>query len=97
MWEKLIAHPARRSLIENDLPELPLDYFNYVVPLPEGWFEQSRCSYLWFSNAYLADAQEARRRGWSVRHLPGNSMTMVTRPRTVARELSWKATELAAP
>jgi hypothetical protein len=40
VWETLIANPARRSLIENDLPELPLDYFNFVVPLPEHWSEE---------------------------------------------------------
>jgi hypothetical protein len=94
-WHKLIPDPARRSVIESGLPELPLDYFDHVIPVPDRWAEEAPCSYLWFSNSHLSDARLAASRGWPVRHLTGSIVAMVTRPKTVARELSWAAAGLA--
>jgi hypothetical protein len=87
--EKLIPNPARRSLVESELARLPLDYFDHVVPVPEHWSEQARCSYLWFGRGHASDAEQATRRGWSVRHIAGRDLTMVVRPQDVAKELSW--------
>jgi hypothetical protein len=94
-WEKLIPDPARRAVVEDGLPELPLDYFDHVVPVPDQWSQETRCSYVWFTKAHFPDAREAGERGWPVRHLVGNVVAMVTKPRTVARELSWAAVGLA--
>jgi hypothetical protein len=87
--EKLIPNPARRSLVEDELATLPLDYFDHVVPVPEHWSEQGRCSYLWFGRGHAPDAEQASRRGWPVRHIAGRDLTMVVRPKDVAKELSW--------
>ncbi len=92
--EKLIPNPARRSIVENELAQLPLDYFDHVVPVPEHWSERVRCSYLWFGRGHSSDAERATRRGWPVRHLAGRDMTMVVRPKDVAKELSWAAAGL---
>ena len=93
---EMIPNPARRSLVENELPELPLDYFDHVVPVPERWSERVRCSYLWFGRGHLSDAEHATRRGWSVRHLAGRDLTMVVRPKAVAKELAWATAGLAS-
>jgi pimeloyl-ACP methyl ester carboxylesterase len=86
--EALVPDPERRRCIEDELPELPLDYFDHAVPVPEGWAEHVRCSYLWFSDIYRSDAEEAARRGWPVRGLPGGShLLMVMQPETVAQVL----------
>lgn len=89
--EALVANSERRQLIESELPDLPLDYFDQVVPVPEHWADRVRCSYLWFSEIHRADAQEAKRRKWPVRRLVGQALHMAVRPQAVAKELSWSA------
>lgn len=95
VMEKLIPNPGRRSVVEDELPELPLDYFDHVVPVPEHWSERVRCSYLWFDRGHYSDAARATKRGWSVRQLVGKDMAMVVRPKAVAKELSWATAGLA--
>jgi hypothetical protein len=89
--DKLDPYPDRRRVVEDELPAVPLDYLDLTVPVPDGWCERVRCSYLWFSDDYEADAREAERRRWRVRRLAGRQLTMVARPKAVARELFWTA------
>ena len=74
-------------MVEDGLPELPLDYFDDVVPVPDEWSQETRRSYVWFTKAHFPDAREAGEPGWPVRHLVGKVVAMVTKPRTVAREV----------
>jgi pimeloyl-ACP methyl ester carboxylesterase len=88
---RLVPSRERRSMLYQQLPELPPDYFDHVVPVPEHWAQHLSCTYLWFSNGHLADAREAQHRGWPVRRLAGSPLSMVSHPRRLARELTWAA------
>lgn len=85
--EVLVPDPERRRIIEDDLPELIPSYFNHRIPVPEGWSERLRCSYLWFSDTHRGDAAEAARRGWQVLRLSGEHLHMVVQPEEVAQLL----------
>jgi hypothetical protein len=79
----LIPDPNKRELIVLELPRIPLNYFFGTVPPVSKW-PTDRNGYVLFSDAYLNDAQEARRRGWPVIELSGGHLDLVTRPRDVA-------------
>jgi pimeloyl-ACP methyl ester carboxylesterase len=89
--QRLVPSAERRAMLYRQLPELPLDFFDHAVPVPEHWSDRQSCTYLWFSNGHLTDAREAQRRGWPVRHLAASPVSMVSSPRRLARELSWSA------
>jgi hypothetical protein len=75
-----------RAAITDEQPRLPLSYFTEQVPVPEGW-DDHRCGYLLFGDAYADEADEARRRGWAVRELPGEHLHQVVDPAGVAAAL----------
>ncbi|HTZ08789.1 MAG TPA: hypothetical protein VMB72_06945 [Acidimicrobiales bacterium] len=83
--------PERRRLLVEELPAVPAAYFDQVVPVPAGWNEGVACAYRAFTDAHLADAREAQRRGWEVRRVAGHQLHMVVRPEAVARALYWTA------
>lgn len=87
----LASVPERRRLLEEELPVVPPDYLDQVVPVPAGWSDRVACSYLSFSDAHGAAAREAQRRRWPVRHVGGAQLHMVVRPEAVARQLYWVA------
>lgn len=68
-------------------PRLPVYYCAERVPVPGGW-DDHRCGYLVFSESYAAEAQEARRRGWTVRALPGGYLHQIVDPAAVAAVVS---------
>lgn len=75
-----------RAEITAEQPQLPLAYFQEQVPVPPGW-DDHRCGYLEFGPPYDTQAREARRRGWTVRSLPGQHLHQVVDPEGVARIL----------
>lgn len=90
-WDERVLAPLvhdpdmRRRLAATHLP-LPIDV--YEEPLPSIALPADLpCAYLQFSDAYAAEAGEARARGWRFAHLPGTHLEMVNRPREVARLL----------
>jgi hypothetical protein len=76
-----------RAAVTAEQPRLPVDYYTEQVPVPGGW-DDHRCGYLMFSEPYAADAQEARRRGWPVRELPGGHLHQIVDPAAVAAAVS---------
>jgi hypothetical protein len=81
--EALVADEERRDAVLDDLPELPLSYFEERVPMPTGWADTDGAHVL-LSDAYRPDAAEARSRGWPVAELPGQHLDIVTRAADVA-------------
>jgi hypothetical protein len=68
----LVPHARVRAAIEADGHELPADFYDVAVPVPDRWPEDG-ARYVQLSEAYDDAAAEARRRGWPV--VGGSSMT----------------------
>jgi hypothetical protein len=76
-----------RAAVTAEQPRLPLSYYTEQVPAPDGWAGH-RCGYLVFSEAYTHEADEAGRRGWTVRSLPGEHLHQIVDPAGVAAALT---------
>jgi len=83
VMESLIPDSNKRDLIEFELPRIPLSYFHGSVPPVRKW-PANRNGYVLLSDAYLEDAEEARRRGWPVVTLFGEHLDVITRAPKVA-------------
>jgi pimeloyl-ACP methyl ester carboxylesterase len=75
----------RRSLIR-EMPDVPVSFLEQRVPSPPGW-ERARCRYLLLSEAYSAQAAEARLRDWPVEQIRAQHLHMVVDPRAVTDAL----------
>lgn len=83
----MFPDPVVRQAIVEEQPELPIEYYEQAIPVPEGW-DDHPCSYLLFSaEGYEAEAAEARERGWRVAHLPGEHLHQIIDPVGTARLL----------
>jgi hypothetical protein len=91
-WDEVDIAPMfpddeTRRVVSDEQPRLPLSYYEQAVPVPGGWADHP-CAYLLFAPAaYQAMADEARARGWSVRHVPGEHLHQIVDPSAVADEL----------
>ena len=92
--EKLIPNEERCAAVCNELPQLPLAYFDDRVPVPQGW-AAARCGYIQLSEPYAAEAAGARRRGWPIYELPGNHLDIVTRPVAITDAITSIVDQLA--
>jgi hypothetical protein len=83
-----VPDPAVRSALEQEMPRLPLNYFDARVPMPDGWDERP-CAYVLFArDTYRTSAADARRRGWPVAEISGaHHLTQVTDPVAVSDAL----------
>jgi hypothetical protein len=75
-----------RAKIVAEQPRLPLAYYEEQVPVPPGW-DDHPCGYLVFGEPYDVQASEARRRGWTVRSLPGGHLHQLVDPDGVTKIL----------
>ncbi len=82
----LFPDEETRRVVTEEQPRLPLSYFEQAVPVPDGWADHP-CVYVLFGPAYERVAAEARARGWSVRHIPGEHLHQIVDPAAVAEEL----------
>jgi hypothetical protein len=85
---ELVPDDELRRALENEMPRLPLSYFDATVPLPDGWTARP-CAYLLLTGeTYGESAAEARGRGWAVAEIPGvHHLAMVTDPLAVTDAL----------
>ena len=68
---ELVPDDSLRAALEEEMPRLPLAYFEASVPLPGGWRVRP-CAYLLCSDeSYAESAAQAREQGWPVAELPG--------------------------
>lgn len=92
--ERLLPDPAARAHFCEELPRLPLAYFDEPAPdlgLPAG----VRSAYLQLSDAYRTEADRARREGLPVTHRATHHLAVLTEPEEIAGELDGLADELA--
>jgi hypothetical protein len=85
---EVLPDPELRARIAAEEPRLPVDFYDYAVPVPPGWTLGRRITYVRFSEAYEHDADEAARRGWPVQHLPGSHLHLLDHPGEVADVLA---------
>jgi hypothetical protein len=78
---QLVPDDRLRASLEDEMPRLPLSYFDASVPVPDGWNARP-CAYLLLSGeAYGESAADARARGWPVAEIPGvQHLAMATEP-----------------
>lgn len=75
--EEVLPDPRVRARFVAELPRLPLAFFDETAP-PESWDGPS--GYILLSQAYEADAAQARRRGWPVLERRSHHLAMLTDP-----------------
>jgi hypothetical protein len=94
-WRELVPNEPLRVALEQEMPCLPLSYFEASVPMPAGWDERP-CAYLLFaSDTYGDSAADARSRGWPVTEIRGaQHLTLVTDPIAVTDALLHLESEL---
>ena len=85
---ELVPEERLRAALEEEMPRLPLSYFEASVPLPSGWSARP-CAYLLFSaEPYAKSAAEARDRGWAVAEIAGvGHLAMASSPIAVTDTL----------
>ena len=82
----MVPDAGRRVAIEGDLPRLPLRYYDYHPAVPPGWSD-TPCGYLLLSKGYVAEAEDARSRGWQIRQLDAQHLHMIVDPEELASAL----------
>ncbi|HEX9032955.1 MAG TPA: alpha/beta hydrolase [Streptosporangiaceae bacterium] len=82
----LFPSAQARQAIAAEQPRLPLAYYLEQVPAPRGW-DDGRCAYLLYSQAYADSLAEAQRRGWPALSVPGEHLHQVVDPDAVARAI----------
>jgi hypothetical protein len=85
-----------RALIGAEEPNLPLAFYEELVPVPPSWAERP-CAYLLFSAGYEGEARRARDYGWPLREVRGEHLHMLVDPHGVAGAIEELAVELAVP
>lgn len=83
---QLMPDEQTRAAVCAEEPRLPMEYFEEQIPAPPGWAAKP-CGYLRFSTPYVAEAEEAARRGWAVEHLPGGHLHQLIDPAAVAERI----------
>jgi hypothetical protein len=82
--QELVPDRKLRAAIVADGHELPADFYDVAVPVPDTWPEGG-AEYVQLSPAYDDAAAEARARGWPVAGGPGGShLDIAVRPAEVA-------------
>ena len=82
----MLPEVALRQSIDENCPELPADFYEYGVPVPDNWAPPS-VTYLQLSEGYTSYATEAARRGWDVKTLDGDHLYVASHPARVFKEL----------
>jgi hypothetical protein len=79
----LIPDDSKRATVTDELPRLPLSFFEVPVLAPTGW-ANGGCGYVQLSEPYSGEAAKAASRGWPVIQSMGAHLDIVTRPAEVA-------------
>lgn len=85
---ELVPDERLRTVLEAQMPRLPLSFFEATVPVPRAW-DQRPCAYLLLSaEAYGRSADEARARGWPALEIEcGRHLAIATQPVAVTDAL----------
>jgi hypothetical protein len=74
--DALVADDRRRREIEQELPQVPLAFYEASIETPIGWCA-TRCAYVLLSSAYRSDASRAAALGWRVVERLGTHLDIV--------------------
>jgi hypothetical protein len=84
VFDELVPDERLRAAIRAEGHELPADFYDLAVPVPDGWPEDG-ARYVQLSAGYDGDAAEARSRGWPVvGGGAGGHLDVATQPERVA-------------
>lgn len=85
---ELVPDERLRAALEEEMPRLPLSYFEASVAVPDSWSARP-CAYLLFTaEPYGESAAEARDRGWPVAEVLGvGHLAMASEPIAVTDAL----------
>lgn len=83
-----VPDPSKRRMLLDEVRPQPPGFWDEVIPVPSDW-PDAACGYLRFSPnpAYDGAVEDAMRRGWPVRDLPGGHFHLIVEPRVVAKSL----------
>ena len=87
------ANGEIRETIIEEQPRVPLSWYEQTVDIPVGW-DESPCSYIYFGPPYDEVVHDLARRGWRIRHVPGQHLHMVVDPIAVSDALEDMITRL---
>jgi hypothetical protein len=88
---ELVPDDRLRKALEDQMPRLPLSYFEAIVSVPDGW-DARPCAYLLLAGEpYGESAAEARARGWPVAEIPGSSTWRWQPSHWPSRTRSWSS------
>jgi hypothetical protein len=68
---ELVPEERLRATLEEEMPRLPLSYFEASVPVPGGWSACPGAYLLLSGEPYAKSAAQARDRGWAVAQIAG--------------------------
>jgi hypothetical protein len=83
----LVPDEGRRSDIEGELPNVPLEFYRRQFPVPADWCSTYEVAYLLLSDVYLDDATVAKARGWPVTERSGGHLDVVNAPSEISGAL----------
>lgn len=93
--EELLPDTALRESFREEIPRIPLAYFDEVAPdCPAP--PPARSAYLQLSDAYAAEAGQAERDGRRVARSPAHHLAMLTAPEEVSATLDELTRDLVA-
>jgi hypothetical protein len=84
--EVLVDDDDRRRHVEDELPEVPLAFFETSVALPDSWCNRP-AAFLLLSETYRSDAAAAMSRGWPAAERFGMHLDVVSKPTVIAESL----------
>ncbi len=86
VMERLVPDWGVRARIEAELFEMPLEFYERSVELPDQWHD-APSRYLLLSEGYRSDATTAISWGWPTRELLGAHLDLVNHPGVIARSM----------
>lgn len=86
VMEMLVPDSERRRAVLEDLPRVPISYFDAPVQMPGNWSE-TKGGYVLLSEIYQPDADAAAAFGWPVIEVTGGHLDLVNRPDAIAAAL----------
>ena len=86
VMERLVPDSGVRARIEAELFEMPLEFYEQSVDLPDQWHDAPG-RYLLLSESYGSDATTAISWGWPTQELLGGHLDLVNHPEEIARSM----------
>jgi len=84
--EALVTDADRRRSIEDEMPDVPMAFFEVAVAFPEGWCSRP-AGFVLLSDSYRGDAATAASRSWPVIEHLGTHLDVVNHPTVIAETL----------